>query len=91
VQAQAANVLNARLEYDMTGSGKKRKFTGIDLILIILFIIMIYALYILFGGDWTALTRFGGAAGVESPFDRFVGSLSAFGQGIQDAFSGMVR
>jgi hypothetical protein len=65
----------------------KRKFSVIDLILIILLIIMIYALYILFGDDWSARTYSGG----ESAFDRLVGSLSAFGQGIRDAFGGLVR
>ena len=90
VHAQAANVINARLEDDMTDPGKKRKFTIIDLILVLLFIIMIFALYILFGGDWTNLTRFGDAVSVDSPFDRLVGSISAFGQGIRDAFSGIV-
>jgi len=75
----------------MTDPGKKRKFSITDLILILLFIVLIYALYVLFGGDLMALTRPGTYTGGESPFDQLVGSLSAFGQGLRDAFRGMNR
>jgi len=75
----------------MTDPKIKRKFTVIDLILIILFIIMIYALYILFGGDQNALTSLGTYSGGESTFDRLVGSLSGLGQALRNMFSGMLR
>jgi hypothetical protein len=75
----------------MTDPGSKRKFTFIDLILILLFFILIYVLYVLFGGDLAALTRLETYTAGESPFDRLVGSLSSFGQGLQDAFRGMLR
>jgi hypothetical protein len=75
----------------MKEPGKKRKFSIIDLILILLFIIMIFALYILFEGDFAALTRPGTYTAGESPFDQIVGSLSALGQGISNAFSGWMR
>ena len=75
----------------MTDPGNKRKFTIVDLILIILFFVLVFTLYILFGGDLLALTRPGTYTGNESLFDQFFGSLSAFGQGLRDSFGGMVR
>jgi hypothetical protein len=75
----------------MTDPGKQRKFTVIDLILILLFIIMIYALYVLFGGDLTALIRPETYSVGESPFDKLVGSLSAFGQSLRESFGGIMR
>jgi hypothetical protein len=81
--------LISRLAADMTGSGNKRKFTVIDLILIVLILVMVYALYVLVGGDLAAFTRPETYSGGESPFAKLVGSLSAFGQGLKDAFGGL--
>jgi hypothetical protein len=75
----------------MTDPGNKRKFTIIDLILIVLFIVLVFTLYILFGGDLLALTRPETYTGNESLFDQFVGSLSTLGQGLRDSLGGMIR
>jgi hypothetical protein len=75
----------------MPDRSKKRKFSIMDLLSILVVILLIYILYLLVGGNWTALTRLGSNSGGESPLDQIVGSLSAIGQGIGNAFSGMFR
>ena len=71
---------------------KRRKFSIIDLILIILLIIMGVALYRVTGGDLSRLSRLGElGSGSGGPLSGITESLSAFGEGLKNTFAGFLR
>ena len=75
----------------MPDRSKKRRFSIVDLILILSVIFLIYLFYLFLGGDWNILARLRSYSGGESVLDSILGNLSAIGQGIGNAFSGMFR
>jgi len=75
----------------MPDRSKKRRFSIVDLMLVIGVIFLIYLLYLFLGGDWNILARLGSHSGGESVLDSILGNLSSIGQGIGNAFSGMFR
>jgi len=75
----------------MTDPESKRGCSVVDLILVVLMLVLIFVLYILFGGDWANLSRLGQSTGAAGPFDYMLESLSRFGAAIQNALSGLIR
>ena len=70
---------------------KRRKLPIIDLILIILLIILGVALYHVLGGDLLRLGRLGELSSGDGPLSGIAESLSAFGEGLKNAFFGILR
>jgi hypothetical protein len=75
----------------MKNFGEKRKTVVINLILIFLVLVLVYALYNLTGGDFFALLRPATYSDGGDPISQLVGSLRSFGQGLQGAFRGILR
>ena len=71
----------------MRNPKKRRKFTIIDLIMILLVVILVWALLdILIGHGF----QFGLGNGSD-PFGAIAEALSGLGEGIKNAFSGLLR
>ena len=69
----------------------RRKFTIIDLILILLLIIMALALYHVAGGNLLGLIHVNELSSGNSPLSIVTQSLYAFGEGIKNMFAGFLR
>ena len=75
----------------MPDRSKKGRFSFIDLITILVVILLIYIIYLLLGGNWNILSRLGGGSGGGSFLESILGSLSALGEGIGNAFISVFR
>jgi len=75
----------------MKDPGDNRKTIIINLILMILVLVLIYALYIYTGGDFFGLIRLGTHSGDSDPINQLIASLRSFGQGLRDSFGGILR
>ena len=69
----------------------RRKFTVVDLILILLLIIMVVSLYHVAGGNLLGLIHVDELSSGSSPLSVITRSLSAFGEGIKNMFAGFLR
>jgi len=58
----------------------------LSILFVIMAIVIVYYVYRVLGGDWSAVMSFG--RGGANPLDQFTDSLSGLGQGIVDSFSG---
>lgn len=75
----------------MKGPKRNRKFTFTDWIMVLLGILLIYMLYQMVSGHGYLLSGIGDPAGDSGPLGAIAESLSAFGQGLRNAFSGILR
>ena len=71
----------------MRNPKKRRKFTIVDLIMILLAVILVWALLDLLGGHGFQI----GPGDGSDPFGAIAEALSGLGEGIKNAFSGLLR
>lgn len=75
----------------MSDPTNKRNNLVTNLFLLFLILALIFVLYNLTGGDLFSLFRPGTYSSGADPISQLVGSLRSFGQGLRDAFSGLIR
>ena len=61
------------------------------ILLIIIVLALIYALYIMLGGDWLAITKLSASFGSGGIVEQFTGSLRALGDSLVRMFSSIIR
>jgi hypothetical protein len=71
----------------MKNPKKRRKFTIIDLIMVLLAIILVWILLDFLGGHGFQFSLGNGS----DPFGAIAETLSGLGEGIKNAFSGLLR
>jgi len=75
----------------MSDPANKRNNRISNLVLLLLIIALIFVLYNLTGGNLFSLFKPGTYSGGGDPISQLVGSLRGFGQGLRNAFSGLIH